>query len=345
MEIIPIKCSAPYNVYLGENLISNLSQFIDKNYSCALIITDDNVDKIYSENCIQNLKNCFPLYKYVFPHGETSKNINEYIKITNFMAEKSMDRKSLVIALGGGVTGDLSGFVSSTYMRGIDFIQIPTSLLAMVDSSVGGKTAVDTPSGKNMLGTFCQPKAVICDINTLSTLPSEYISDGLGEIIKYSILNGGELFQKLSNHFTGQDIKIISHCIKIKAEIVAADEFEENSRQLLNLGHTFGHAIELLSDFKLSHGKAVAKGIYLIAEISYKNRLCSEEVFREIQNLLNFHGFNLQIPYTYQQIFDIIKHDKKKNGEFINLVIPENIGNCKIMKISFNQLYQMMIQE
>ncbi len=345
MEIIPIKCSVPYNVYLGENLISNLNLFIDKNYSCALIITDDNVDKIYSENCIQSLNHLFPIYKYVFPHGESSKNINEYIKITNFMAEKSMDRKSLIIALGGGVTGDLSGFVSSTYMRGIDFIQIPTSLLAMVDSSVGGKTAVDTPFGKNMLGTFYQPKAVICDINTLSTLPNEYINDGLGEIVKYCILSGGELFRKLSKPFNCNNKEIISDCIKIKSEIVSSDEFEEGTRQLLNLGHTFGHCIELLSDFKLSHGKAVAKGIYLIADISYKNKLCSEEVFREIKNLLNFHGFNLQIPYTYQEIFDIIKHDKKKNGEFINLVIPENIGKCKIIKISFNELHQMMIQE
>ena len=342
-EAIPIKCSSPYNVYIGKNILKSLSELIKKAYSSILIVTDDNVDKYYSEIIAENLKVKFNIYKYVFPHGEKSKSLNEYIKLTEYMSSIGLDRNSLIIALGGGVTGDLSGFAAATYMRGIDFIQIPTSLLAMVDSSVGGKTAIDTPFGKNILGAFYQPQFVLCDTACLKTLPDEFLKDGMGEIVKYGILSEN-IFKKLNTGFLENKQQIISDCIKLKAEIVANDEFDIGQRQLLNLGHTLGHSLELLSNFTISHGNAVAKGLHMIAEFSYKNNLCSEVAFNKIRKLLQFYNFNLEIPYTYREIFDIIKYDKKKNGEFINLIIPTDIGNCKIMKFSFNQIHQM-IQE
>lgn len=344
MEKIRINCRNPYDVYVGKDILKNLGDLVAKNYTEIALVTDENVEKYYGEICLKSLKNKgFNPLKYVIKPGEGSKNTDEYIKLLNFLGENEFDRNSLLIALGGGVVGDLTGFAAATYMRGISFAQVPTSFLAMVDSSVGGKTAVNLKCGKNSVGAFYQPDFVLCDVNCLKTLPDYYMKDGLGEVIKYGILDNAELFEKLNYPLPEDKTEIISACIKIKNKIVSKDEFDKGIRQLLNLGHTIAHGLEKLSGYTISHGCAVATGIYAISKIAFQNSICSEETFVKIENILKFHGFNLEIPYTYKEIFDTIKHDKKKNGESINVVFPKKIGLCGIYTLTFDKFREMLL--
>ena len=344
MEEIRINCQKPYDVYVGSDILKNLGNLSIKNYTSIAVVTDENVDKYYGKICMEALKGkgLKPL-KYVIKPGEKSKSIEEYTKLLNFLGENEFDRNSLLIALGGGVVGDLTGFVAATYMRGISFAQVPTSLLAMVDSSVGGKTAINLDCGKNTAGAFYQPDFVLCDVKCLETLPDYYMKDGLGEVIKYGILEGGELFEKLSKALPNDKSKIISSCIKIKRKIVAEDEFDKGVRQLLNLGHTIAHGCEKLSGYSISHGCAVAAGIYAISKIAAENGICTEDTLKNIENIFRFHQFNLEMNYTYSEIFDTIKHDKKKNGDSINIIFPRKIGSCGIYKLNFDKFREMFL--
>ena len=272
LRVIPINTKQKYQVLIGENLLERSGELIKNvvNPCKTLIVTDDTVNKLYFETVKNSLEEQgFRVLQFVFKHGEKSKNLANYSKIINYLAQNEFTRTDLIVALGGGVTGDLAGFVGSTYLRGINLVQIPTTLLAQIDSSVGGKTAVDLKWGKNLVGAFYQPKLVICAVDTLTSLPDQVFTCGMGEVAKYAVLDR-KVFNLIDNG-NFELIDLVSLCVDYKRRIVEEDEFESGARKLLNLGHTPAHGIEKLSGYKISHGKAVAMGVKIILDASKKH--------------------------------------------------------------------------
>jgi len=249
------------------------------------------------------------------------------------LAENEITRNDVIVALGGGVTGDLAGFAAATYMRGMSYVQIPTTLLAMVDSSVGGKTAIDLDSGKNLVGAFWQPKIVICDYSTLLTLPEENYREGCAEVVKYGILRDGELLDLLENSKDNIE-DIIKKCIEIKRDIVQEDEFDKGTRGLLNLGHTVAHAVEKLTEYKVSHGEAVSVGLAVILKSAAKSGDCSQELCDRVLSLLARLGLPVTTECSEEDILENIDHDKKRSGNEILLIIPLAVGKCEMRKMS-----------
>ena len=243
-----------------------------------------------------------------------------------------------MVALGGGVTGDLTGFAAACYLRGVAYIQIPTTLLAMVDSSVGGKTAIDLPAGKNLCGAFYQPAAVLCDTDLLETLPAEIFRDGCAEVVKYGVLSGRDLFDRLTPGAVGADI--VAACINEKRKAVEADEFDNGARQFLNLGHTLGHAVEKESGFALSHGQAVSVGMVLIAKAAAKFGLCAPETAREIAAKLQAFGLPVTTDLAPDAILAAALGDKKRRGDSLTLVVPRAIGDCILQPVAVSELPQ-----
>ncbi|MBP0959173.1 MAG: 3-dehydroquinate synthase [Oscillospiraceae bacterium] len=262
-------------------------------------------------------------------------------ELYDFLAFNEITRSDCLVALGGGVVGDLTGYASATFLRGIDFIQIPTTLLAQVDSSIGGKTAIDIPAGKNLVGAFKQPLAVICDTSTLSTLNPEFFSDGMGEVVKYAMIRSYELFEIL----TEKDIKdnledVICRCIDIKRQIVENDEFDKGERMLLNFGHTFGHAIEKIQNFTgLSHGSAVSVGMCIITKLAIKQGLCSQDTYENLKNCLKKYNLPLSVDISYEELVKHCVNDKKRDADYINLVISTEIGKSELRKVPINSLF------
>lgn len=300
----------------------------------AAVITDSNVNELYAERLMASLKNAgIEPVKYVFPAGEKSKNIETYIKVINFLAENRLTRSDAVFALGGGVVGDLAGFAAATYLRGIKLVQIPTTLLACVDSSVGGKTAVDLPTGKNLLGAFYQPHVVIIDPNTLETLPEDVYLDGAAEVIKYAAIMDGEMYPLFADFRNNID-ELIARCVKNKKTIVDQDERDNGLRQLLNYGHTFGHAIELLMDFKLGHGHCVAIGMAIISRACVKKGMCDPVCADILISALRSMGLPVSTDIPAAAIFEAMLSDKKRSGDKINLIVPSDPGNCVLHSTS-----------
>ena len=336
---ITVDASKEYDVHIGSGLLHDVGAIIEPLIPiCKIaIITDDTVDKLYSsivENSLE--KQGYTVVKYVFPHGEQSKNIKTYADILNFLAENQLTRSDAVVALGGGVVGDMAGFASATYLRGIKYVQVPTTLLAQIDSSVGGKTAIDLDAGKNLVGAFCQPVAVVCDVDILSTLPKPLLSDGMGEMIKYSLLDTrvyNQLKKDSSDLFT-----LVALCVDYKKSIVCEDEFESGKRRLLNLGHTPAHGIEKLSNYSISHGTAVAMGVKIILISSYKKGLIDETVYLEISKTLNSILKAQDCLYTPKEIADACLSDKKRSGDDITLIMVYGIGDCRPVKIKVSDL-------
>jgi 3-dehydroquinate synthase len=306
----------------------------------ATIISDSNVWPIYGKKATDSLIAAgFEVNNFIFPAGESSKNGQVYLEILNELAALHMTRSDLLIALGGGVVGDMTGFVAATYLRGISFIQVPTTLLAMVDSSVGGKTAIDLPAGKNLAGAFYQPDLVLCDIDALVTLPADIFRDGCAEVIKYGILYDPHLFEHLQNTGLNFDREyVVTRCVELKRDVVADDEFDRGNRQKLNLGHTIGHGIEASSHFGVSHGFAVAAGIGIVTKAAEKNGICSAETFDRIISVLNFFGLPTQTTYTAEDIYKWALSDKKRSGATVNLIVPRKIGECLIVPTATEDL-------
>lgn len=334
MNIITVKASKEYQVIIGNDLLSEIDLFCrqvaapDK----IAIISDSNVWPIYGANVQTVLTNAgFQICVYVLPAGEESKNGQRYLEILNFLAENKVTRSDLLIAIGGGVVGDITGFCAATYLRGVSYIQVPTSLLAMVDSSVGGKTAIDLPAGKNLAGAFYQPSLVLCDLKTLNTLPRDIFADGCAEVIKYSVLFDKPLFEHLLTNGVDFDREsVISRCVSLKRDIVVNDEFDRGQRQLLNLGHTIGHGIELSSNFQISHGKAVAIGMAIIAKAGQNFGFCDKDTYIKIINILTKFGLPTFAECSAEQLYYCALSDKKRAGIRVNLIIPREIGNCII---------------
>jgi len=342
LNTVTVNASRSYNVLIGENLLAQAGNLIGavKAPCKAVIISDTNVQPIYSKIVEASLREQgFDTFGITILAGEASKNGQNYLSILELLAEEPLTRSDLLIALGGGVVGDLTGFVAATYLRGICYIQIPTSLLAMVDSSVGGKTAIDLNAGKNLVGAFYQPDLVICDINALDTLPTEVFQDGCAEVIKYGILYDPELFEHLEQRGLDFDrIKVITRCVELKRNVVAEDEFDTGARQKLNLGHTIGHSIESLSDYRIPHGQAVAMGMALVSEASAKQSLCEADVPCRIRKILSQFGLPAKTEYNSDALYSHALSDKKRSAGTVNLIVPTEIGNCIILPTEITKL-------
>lgn len=346
MKTVKVSASTSYDILIGSGLLSRLGQQV-KAVCCAgkvCIVSDSNVFPLYGETVEASLLNAgFEVAHFVFPAGEESKNATVYLNLLNFLAENQMTRSDCLIALGGGVVGDLTGFAAATYLRGIPYVQVPTTLLAAVDSSVGGKTAIDLPAGKNLCGAFCQPRLVLCDTDTLNTLPLDIFRDGCAEVIKYAILYDAQLFDYLKKAGSDFDREaVISRCVELKRDVVMVDEFDTGARMKLNLGHTFGHGIEAKSEFRVSHGRAVAIGMAIAARAAAKNSLCSEETKNQILDLLRGFGLPAETDYTAEDLLPYMLSDKKRSGGTVSLIFPAAIGNCRIVPTPVDQLKSLI---
>lgn len=342
MKRISVRASGNYEVMIGADLLYHLGEHLLAIHpKCKVaVISDSNVWPIYGHIVEKSLADSdFCVIHFTFEAGESSKSAVTYLEILNFLAVNNVTRSDLVIALGGGVVGDITGFTAATYLRGIHYVQLPTSLLAMVDSSVGGKTAIDLPAGKNLVGAFKQPLLVLCDVSTLTTLPRDIFLDGCAEVIKYSVLYDRALFDYLYN--TGPEFDrefVIAECVTLKRDVVQNDEFDTGSRQKLNLGHTIGHGIEKESAYTVSHGQAVASGMAIIANASAKTGFCSETVYTEIRHILQRFSLPTGTGCAADQLYLSALSDKKRTGDTVNLIIPRDIGNCDIVPIPISKL-------
>lgn len=338
MNIVTVKASRTYDVKIGRGLVDSLGEELAKLASGkVLIVTDENVAPLYLARAYQSLtKAGFAVSTTSVPAGENSKDIKYYVNLLDLLAEKNLTRSDTIIALGGGVVGDLTGFAAATYLRGVRFVQIPTTLLAMVDSSVGGKTAVNLVSGKNQVGAFHQPSLVLCDLDLLQSLPEEIFKAGCAEVIKTAILFDQALFDHLDEEGLNFDREyVITRCIECKREIVCNDEFDHGQRQLLNLGHTVGHAIEKLTDFDIFHGTAVAIGCAIFA------RAFAKEFWKIIGV---FEKFDLPTNTTFsaEVLANAALSDKKRQGDTITLVVPNSIANCELRPVKVDELVSII---
>lgn len=342
MSILKVKTdSGEYEVLIRKGASSDIGKKLKQiaRGNKTAIITDDVVMPLYSDSIIGELSGCgFETCVYVLPHGEASKNGREYLKILEFLAESGLDRRDTVVALGGGVVGDIAGFAAATYLRGIDCVQIPTTLLSMTDSSVGGKTAIDLKAGKNLAGAFKQPKFVAIDTVFLETLPEAEIKNGLGELIKYAVIDGGEILTMLEDGFGKNVQKIVEAAVDIKRRVVEADEKESGLRRILNFGHTPAHAAEKLSGFTLPHGVAVAAGVNLMLRASVRKADCPARDAQRIEKLCVKYGLPVAFEYTAKRLAEASAGDKKTEGEFINLVLADKIGSVFSIKVPKTEL-------
>lgn len=328
-----------YPIYF-QNSFDNLSQAfknvgIDNRRVC--IVADNNTNDLYSNEILEILENiCKEVYLFVFQAGEENKNLNTIQDMYSFFLEKHLDRKSVIVALGGGVVGDMAGFAAATYMRGIEFVQIPTSVLAQVDSSVGGKVGVDFKNTKNIIGAFYQPTFVYININTAKTLPKREFNAGIAEAIKYGMIVNKNYYLYISDNkekiieMDEETLKKVIRCsCEFKADIVSKDEKENGLREILNFGHTIGHAVETLLGFRFVHGECVSVGMVAVVYICFKRAIISLTEFEGFKNLLKYFELPINIPMlnkedVYKQMFS----DKKTTNNVLNFVLINNIGEA-----------------
>ncbi len=343
MKTICVETGNPYNIYIERDILDRCGSIIRELSEAqkVTVITDSNVAPLYQWRVINALNEAgFAATSHVFPAGEQSKNLNTIAQMYDTLADFKMTRKDLVVALGGGVTGDMAGFAAATYLRGIDFVQIPTSLLAQVDSSVGGKTGVDIAQGKNLVGAFYQPRAVLIDPNTLSTLPDKFICDGMAEVIKYGCIKDKEFFDRLAKGDALDCIDdVIERCVTIKRDVVSRDEREAGERMLLNFGHTLGHSIEKIYNFSgITHGMAVAVGMVMIAGAGEKNGITPQGTAQKIAEVCKLYGLPTSDASAIEDIAQAAQTDKKTSGGGINLVLLNEIGSAFTKKIKLENL-------
>jgi 3-dehydroquinate synthase len=330
-----------YPIFIAQTILCNTPSLEDLIANKkVVIVSNDTIATLYLDQFTSQL-NQKEYLTCTIPDGEEYKSLTYFEFINRFLLENNCGRDTCLIALGGGVIGDLTGFVAACYQRGVDFIQVPTTLLSQVDSSVGGKTAINHPLGKNMIGAFYQPKAVFIDSDTLKTLPKREFAAGMAEVIKYGLLYDGDFFDYIEKYskeildFCPQHLSYIIHrCCQIKAEIVAQDEKETGLRALLNLGHTFGHAIEAQMGYgNWLHGEAVATGIVLASQLANQRGYLSDDELHKIVALIKLFELPTQAPIE-MSCQDFIKHmlkDKKNKQGVIRFVIPTNFGRCELL--------------
>lgn len=342
MKSISVHASTQYQIIVGTDLLGDAGNYIKAVHKCCnvAIISDSNVWPIYGSIIQNSLKDSgYKTYVYVFQAGEASKNTETYLGILNFLSKSQISRSDIIVALGGGVVGDITGFAAATYLRGIAYVQIPTSLLAMVDSSVGGKTAIDLPAGKNLVGAFKQPSLVLCDVSVLTTLPKYQFQDGCAEIIKYGMLYDAGLLHHLSKVGANFDPEmVVSQCITFKRDVVEQDEFDTGIRQKLNFGHTIGHGIELCSNYQVSHGHAVAAGMAIVTRAAAATGMCNPALCTLLEKILRAFDLPVESEYSAEQLFQSALSDKKRSGSSVNLIVPRDTGICEIVPMPVSEL-------
>ncbi len=341
-RVIPVRVREGYDVVIGSGLLKKSGGLLKAALGdCRLaVVTDSNVETLYLEPLMQHLRaSGYDVCAHVFPAGEANKRIETLSGILEFLASNRLTRKDCVVALGGGVTGDITGFAAGCYLRGVRYVQIPTTLLAAVDSSVGGKTAIDLNEGKNLAGVFHQPSAVICDTDCFHTLAPDEFANGAAEAVKTGILDGEALFSMMeSGDLSGSIDEIVARCVAFKARVVEQDETESGLRKTLNLGHTAGHAIEMCSKYTVPHGHAVAVGLSIIARAAERLGWAEKPVSARIEAAMK----NNRLPVTAEFWPDVLANaalsDKKRAGDTITLAVPRRIGDCVLKDVPVDQL-------
>ncbi len=338
-----VESSHKTEIYIHNGLREHLYELKDQfvKYNAIVIITDKNVASHYLRLVVQQLKSFGGnVYSIVIPAGEASKNLSQVESIYYKLAEFNLTRSDAIVALGGGVVGDLAGFAAATYMRGIDFFQIPTSLIAMTDSSVGSKTGVDLDVGKNLVGAFYPAQAVFVDPECLTTLEDRYFIDGMAEVIKYGCIASSKLFVRLAGYQYQEDLQadmedIVAKCLQIKRNIVEEDEKESGVRRILNFGHTIGHVIENYFGYEgYSHGEGVAVGMYNITKMSVREGITSQEDLDNLGKMLIKYGLPIDMPdMDLNRVQDIVMHDKKFTGDILNVCVMPRIGTAEIVRV------------
>lgn len=350
MKIIEVRTSHPYQIIISHGLLGECAKHISGVTSSkrAALITDDIVDTLYSKTVTDSLVSAgFKVVKYVFKNGEESKCSQNLNDIYAFLADNHITRSDCLIALGGGVVGDITGFAAATYLRGLKYIQIPTTLLAQIDSSVGGKTAIDLPCGKNLVGAFKQPEMVLCDPVTLTTLDDRTAADGMAEAIKYGMIRSRELFDIIASHdinnYYDCASDIISRCVSIKADIVVNDEFDTGERMLLNFGHTIAHAVESFYHYKTyTHGSAVAIGMNILTQRCAQLGLCSASACDALTSVIIKYGLPTDTSADISDLVPLCLNDKKRESDSINIIICSDIGSSYIKKMSISEFFKFM---
>ena len=336
MEKIKVGTSRTYEIHIEEGLLGRVGEECRSvlNSKKILVLTDSNVTELYGDSVCTALSAMeFEVTEYVIPAGEESKSTDNYLNIVSTLAEEGFSRSDAIVAFGGGVVGDLAGFCASSYLRGIPFIQIPTTLLACVDSSVGGKTAVNLPQGKNLLGAFYQPRLVLIDPLTLKTLSPAVYADGMAEVIKYGMIRDAELFDALEQH-AWTDTQIIARCVTIKSRVVAEDEFDNGCRLLLNYGHTIGHAIEKCSHFEVSHGSAVAIGMSTMAHAEAGGEVLAER----LDTVLKGYALPTTCQFSAEELYRAAMADKKRRNQTLHIITVPSLGGGTIVTIPVEEL-------
>ena len=342
MTTVTVRASRPYEVTIGRGLLDTVGRQAAGQWKgrSAAVVSDSTVAPLYLNRVKDSLERAgFRVHSFVFPAGEDQKNGGTYLKRLEFLAARRLTRADGLIALGGGVVGDLAGFAAATFLRGIGFLQLPTTLLAAVDSSVGGKTAIDLTNGKNLAGAFYQPQAVLCDLDTLDTLPAEVFADGCAEVIKYGMIGDPALLARLETvDFRADPEELVARCVAQKRDLVEQDEFDTGARQLLNLGHTLGHGVEACSGYTVSHGRAVAIGMTLVTRAAVAFGRCPAEVLPRLRRLLERYGLPDATAYSAQALYEKTLSDKKRSGDTISLVVPIAWGASQLVRIPVSEL-------
>ena len=336
MKTVTVQASGNYDVVIGAGILHTLGNRIRALTKAekVCIVSDCHVWPLYGSAVTEALANAgLRTSSFIFPAGEESKNGQTYLTLLSYLTDCGLTRSDCIVALGGGVTGDLAGFAAATYLRGIPYIQVPTTLLAAVDSSVGGKTAIDLPGGKNLAGAFYQPSLVLCDTDTLKTLPEDTFRDGCAEVIKYGVLYDEALFAHLEQYGLDFDREaVITRCVELKRDVVAEDEFDRGARMKLNLGHTFGHSVEAASEYNVSHGQAVSIGMAMVT------RAIPCPHSGKIIRCLETFGLPTSTDDSPDTLLKHTLSDKKRSGGTVSLIVPRKIGHCDIVPTPVEQL-------
>jgi 3-dehydroquinate synthase len=342
VQIIPVRTRPAYKVSIGPGLLGQCGPRLREALSpCQVaVITDSTVAPLYLDMTADSLRSAgFSVSTHVFPAGEPHKNLKTLSDLLESLADAHLTRSDCVAALGGGVTGDMAGFAAACYLRSVRCVQLPTTLLAAVDSSVGGKTAIDLNAGKNLAGAFLQPAAVFCDTDCLASLPAEVFADGAAEAVKTGVLSDESLFALFEDgSLTSAPADVIARCVRYKAGVVERDEKEQGERKLLNLGHTVGHAIERCSHYAIPHGHAVAAGLAVIARAAERLGWTEAPIAARIAACLFKNNLPVGAAYSAEALAEAALSDKKRSGGDITLVIPRRIGQCELRKVPVGEL-------
>lgn len=343
MTTITVKASHSYTVEIGRGLLPSLPERMRAllpRAERAFLLSDTNVAPLYLETVLQSLAAIgLSVEHFVLPAGEESKNGESYLALLEALAAAGLTRSDALLALGGGVVGDLAGFTAATYLRGIAFIQVPTTLLAAVDSSIGGKTAIDLQAGKNLAGAFYQPTLVLCDLDTFDTLPTDVVSDGCAEVIKYGMLGSEALLHTLAEQDLSDCLEeVVALCVGMKRDLVERDEFDTGERMRLNLGHTLGHAIEVLSGYRIPHGQGVAAGMAVFTRAAVRKGLCPASVQTLLEALLKRYKLPTQVNFSADALYSAALGDKKRAGSSITIVHPTAVGQSALRRLALSEL-------